>query len=424
MSEFLDIAALPSLEDLGFIAGRNSFRSFCRRIFQEAEPRYLRNEHGQLVVFRHADLQAFGIAPEIGNVPIGKLYPDRFTDTSGADKRPGWEIGKVIGNQVFTYNPPLHGPARRILTDWLSPKQVSLMEWVARETAGKIIDAAVDRHEIDFVSDIADALVVGFWSKLLHLTNEEQLAIGQCAHDMTRLFHVNRTPDDLRVLDQAFAEYSRILSVAADRGLANGDPIMTEIARKLSLLDFENDPFEVGMVPTSVGAVLAGNLVDGFHTTALATANTFHTLLENDQAYLAVRRSPELLPRAIAEALRLEPPVLLLSRYVLRDFHHDGLVIPAGNIITMLWAAGNHDPAAFPDPECFDMHRSHAGLTTFGKGIHICPGRYVGLMLVRILIEEFEANGVDLEAGGSPAEWYPSHKMGQLQTLPVRLARR
>ena len=423
MSDNLNIEGLPSLEDFGFTAGRDSFRAFCRTVFRDAQPRYLRNEHNQLVVFRHADLQAFGVAPEVGNVPIAKLFPNRFRDRPGAERPPGWEIGDVIGNQVFTYNPPLHGPARRILTDWLSPKQVGLMEGVARQAARKIIDAVRDRSDVDFVPDVAEAFVVGFWSTLLHLTAEEQIAIGRCAQDMTRLFQVSRTEEDLRMLDQAFAEYAAILASAADRGLADGDPTLLEIAEKISRLHFDDDPGEVGTVPKSVGAVLAGNLVDGFHTAALATANTFYTLVNDDEAYAAVRASPHLLPRAIAEALRLEPPVLMLSRYVLRDFHHDGVVIPAGTVIAMLWAAGNHDPAAFPDPERFDLNRQHAGLTTFGKGIHICPGRYVGVMLVRILIEEFEASGIAMRAGTSPAEWYPSHKMGQLKTLSVSLAR-
>ncbi|MBN9063712.1 MAG: hypothetical protein J0H41_14850 [Rhizobiales bacterium] len=137
MSEVLDIDALPSMDDVGFTAGRDNFRDFCRSIFSAPEPRFLRNDNGQLVVFRNADLLAFGAAPEIGNVPIGKLYPNRYKETADPDEKlPGWEIGEVIGKQVFTYNPPLHGPARRILTSWLSPKQVSLMEGAARRSSG------------------------------------------------------------------------------------------------------------------------------------------------------------------------------------------------------------------------------------------------------------------------------------------------
>ena len=167
----------------------------------------------------------------------------------------------------------------------------------------------------------------------------------------------------------------------------------------------------------------AGNLVDGFHTAALAAANTFHALLQNPEAMSTVRRAPETLPRAIAEALRLEPPVLALSRYVLRDFHFDGLVLPAGNKVTMMWAAGNHDPSVFPEPERFDMGRPQAGLTTFGSGIHICPGRYAGVMLTRVMLEEFAAQGVRLRNADAPAEWIADHFMNQLRVFPAEISR-
>lgn len=419
----LNIQSLPSTSDFGFSGGRDNFRAFCRRVFQAKEPRFLRTPDNQLVVFRHADLMLFGTAPDVGNLPIGRMYPNRFKENASPERLPGWEIGDVIASQVFTFNPPLHGPARRMLLNWLGPKQVSQMEELARAVARDVIGRIRDGETIDLVETVADAVVVGFWSRLLHLTDEETVAIGRCAHEMTRLFHANRSPDDLRILDQAFAEYAGLLDRAAIRGLEKGDLAMLDIAARLKEFNFPDDPHQVGLVPKSVGAVLAGNLVDGFHTAALAAANTFHALLQNPYAMATVRASPETLPRAIAEALRLEPPVLTLSRYILRDFHFDGLVLPAGNKVTMMWAAGNHDPSVFPDPERFDMSRPQAGLTTFGSGIHICPGRYAGVMLTRVMLEEFAAQGVELRHAEAPAEWIPEHFMNQLRIFPATISR-
>ncbi len=423
MPTLLDIESLPTTSDFGFSGGRDNFRAFCRSIFGAKEPRFLRTPHNQLVVFRHADLMVFGTAPQIGNLPIGRMYPDRFKEGASPDRPPGWEIGEVISNQIFTFNPPLHGPARRMLLNWLGPKQVSQMQELAREAARDVIGRLQDGETVDLVETIAESIVVRFWSKLLHLTDEESVVIGRCAQDMTRLFHSNRDQEDLKILDAAFAEYARLLDVASIRGLDKGDPAMLEIAARLKELDFPDDPYEVGLVPKTVGAVLAGNLVDGFHTAALAAANTFHALINNPESLATVRRAPESLPRAIAEALRLEPPVLALSRYVLQDFHFDGLILPAGNKVTMVWAAGNHDPSVFPDPERFDMSRPQVGLTTFGSGIHICPGRYAGVMLTRVMLEEFAAQGLELQKAELPAEWIPDHNMNQLKVFPARVNR-
>lgn len=420
MSATVDMQTTPSLNDVGFTGGRDNFKDFCKRIFSQSEPRFLKTDTDQLVVFRHADLQAFGTAPEIGSLPIAKMFPVSGTANQG-ERPPGWEVAKVISSQVFTFNPPLHGPARRILTTWLGPKQIALMEATARKTAQTIIDKIKDGDEIDFVSTISERMTTGFWSTLLRLTADEANAIAACAHEMTRLFHLPRSPEDIDELDKAFSRYAKLLDVAAERCLEQGDPAMTEIAQKLKGLSFEDDPFEVGIAPKTLGEMLSGNLVEGYHTAALASANTFYALMRNPEALSQIKTSPGLVGNAIAEALRLEPPVIFLRRYALKDFHYRNLVIPAGSMITMLWAAGNHDPSVFPDPDRYDLSRPHAGLTTFGTGIHICPGRYAGVMLVRVLLETFAANGIELGHTEQRASWFPNHMLSQLRVMPVRI---
>ena len=423
MSQVLKAALMPTLRDVGFSGGRDNFRDFCARIFASDEPRFLRTEQDHLVVFRHADLRAFGSARQLGNVPPAILYPGRFRQTPGCDRTPGSIVAEVIANQVFTANPPLHGPTRKILTSWLGPKHVALMEVLAREIAQAIIDNVKDGDEVDFVPGIAEPLTTRFWSALLHLTDKETEVMRNCAHEMTLLFRLNRAPEDLQALDRAFLDYASVLNQAAERGLAQGDPLITDIAGQLAALNFEDDLSGAGIVPKSVGDFLAGNLVDGFHTAALASANTVYVLARHPDVLAQVIASPDLLPRAVAEALRLEPPVIFLKRYVLENFEYDGMRFPAGGQIVMLWAAGNHDPRAFREPGRFDITRPHQGLTTFGSGIHICPGRYVGVMLTRVLIETFDANSVRFEPGEAPAAWITNHMLCQLESMRLKLRR-
>ncbi|MBE7183245.1 MAG: cytochrome P450 [Methylobacterium mesophilicum] len=375
------------------------------------------------MVFRHADLRAFGTAQQIGNVPIETLYAGHIGQGDLGGKQPGGKVAKVIASQVFTFNPPLHGPARHILTHWLGPRQISLVEGLARRIAQEIAETIEDGQEIDFVEAVSERLTVGFWARLLGLTAEETDAIGECARAMTRLFHLKRTAEDAAILDEAFADYAAVLDRAAERGLAVGDATLTDLEAKRRALDFADDPAEAGIPPKTLGAMLAGNLVDGFHTAVLASANTFFTLARHPGVLADARGAPALLARAIAEALRLEPPVLFLKRYVLRDFLHAGATIPAGSVVTMFWAAGNFDPAVFPEPERFNPLRLHAGLTTFGTGTHICPGRYAATMLIRVMIEAFEASAIGFEPAEEPAVWLPDHALGQLGRLPMRMRR-
>jgi cytochrome P450 len=424
MTRLWEAERIPKLSDVGFRGGHENFRAFCAAIFTSDEPRFLKTEDDQLVVFRHADLRAFGAAPQVGNVPPGVLYAGRFDSAQTGAGLPGAEVARVIANQAFTANPPIHGPARKILTNWLGPKEVVAMEGLARETAQAIIDTLPEGAEIDFVSEFAETMTTNFWAAALHLSRKETDAIRSCVREMTRLFQLTRTNEDLAVLDRAFAEYARLLNGAAERGLAENDPLMAKLGAELVALDFRDDPQRAGIVPKSVGDLLAGNLVDGFHTAALASANAIYTLARHPEAMSAMRADPTLLPRAIAEALRVEPPVIFLKRYLLEDFLYEERTIRAGSQIIMLWAAGNHDPKAFSNPERFDLSRSLQGLTTFGAGIHICPGRHVAVMLARVLIETLESNAVWFKLESAAAAWIPDHMMAQLERLSLRVQRR
>ena len=78
MASMVEANRMPTLRDVGFCGGRDNFRAFCTRVFARDEPRFLRTEQDQLVVFRHADLRAFGAAPEVGNVPQACFIPAGF----------------------------------------------------------------------------------------------------------------------------------------------------------------------------------------------------------------------------------------------------------------------------------------------------------------------------------------------------------
>ncbi|OHV70265.1 hypothetical protein LCM4577_06960 [Mesorhizobium sp. LCM 4577] len=86
--------------------------------------------------------------------------------------------------------------------------------------------------------------------------------------------------------------------------------------------------------------------------------------------------------------------------------------------------AHHYDPSVFPDPERFDINRIHAGLTTFGKGIHICPGRHLGVMLIRVLLDVFLEKDIEVELSGDRVTWIPRHMVNQLSAMPAIVKRR
>ncbi|NBE51839.1 cytochrome P450 family protein [Streptomyces boluensis] len=165
-------------------------------------------------------------------------------------------------------------------------------------------------------------------------------------------------------------------------------------------------------------------LVAGHETTVNLIANAAHLLLTHPEQLAALRADAGLLENAVEEALRFEPPSQAGTyRYTSEPVTIAGTEIPKGARVVISLASANRDPARFPDPERFDIHRDPA-LTrshlTFGHGIHHCLGaplaRLEANLALRALLDRFP----DLAIDGDPApDWRPSLLRG-LSRLPLR----
>jgi cytochrome P450 len=115
--------------------------------------------------------------------------------------------------------------------------------------------------------------------------------------------------------------------------------------------------------------------IAGHETTVNLIANGMLTLLRYPEALERLRREPELMPSAVEELLRYEPPVHTLpQRTPPADIDVAGVTIPKGSALTLLLASGNRDPGRLTDPDHFDPARRDNQHFDFGSGIHRCFG--------------------------------------------------
>lgn len=422
---YLELRDLPALEEFGFTGGRDNLRPFAERVFASlsSSPRFLCSAAGELVVFRNKDLQRLAAMSQIGAVPPAVLFGPAFSPDPNSPAVPGSGLANVIANQVFTANAPIHKPLRKTLVSRLGPKQVVAMEPVARAAVVGLLDDLDIGAPVDVVAAIAERLTCEFWGGMLGMTASERLAMEGHVRNLTPMFFIEKTPEDVETFDTAARDYLRIIEAATARSISAGDnSFISGLADDLAAVDLDDDPSMAGVVPKNVASLLAGNLIDGFHTAALAAANTIYVLNRNPDALVAVDRSRDLVTAAIFEALRLEPPVIFLNRWCLEDIVIDGLRVPQGTVVTMMWGVGGYDPTVFDEPAKFNLERSRLGSTTFGGGLHICPGRYVAIMLTATLLDEILGRRWLQRADLGPADWFPGHVMSQLKTFTLRMA--
>ena len=135
--------------------------------------------------------------------------------------------------------------------------------------------------------------------------------------------------------------------------------------------------------------------------------NTTWALLHHPEQHRAVLQDPALWPAAVQEGLRWVPPVGYSDRWAAFDTELGGVAISRGDYLLPVFHAANRDPAAFADPDRFDVHRGDDRTNlSFGKGIHMCLGvnlaRLQGQMALRALFERLPGLRLDPERPSEP----------------------
>ena len=130
-----------------------------------------------------------------------------------------------------------------------------------------------------------------------------------------------------------------------------------------------------GLDPGEVVSNAAVIMFGGIETTEGMLLNAVWHLLREPKRFAAVQEDRSLVAAAVEESLRMEPAAAVVDRYATRDVQVAGTEIEAGAQVTVSLAAANRDPAEFPDPDRFDMHRPRPRRhLAFVSGPHVCIG--------------------------------------------------
>jgi cytochrome P450 len=160
-----------------------------------------------------------------------------------------------------------------------------------------------------------------------------------------------------------------------------------------------------------------------------AGSETTTKLLGNCMVYLA--RHPEqrqrlwddasLIPGAIEEVLRYDPPSQFQGRVMLRSVEVHGVTIPEGARVALVTGAACRDEREFVNPEKLDIERRPERQIYFGHGQHVCIGKSLARLETRIVLEEirdrFPHYTID-ESGLTRT--YQAHVRG-FATVPIQL---
>ena len=366
---------------------------------------------GGLVAYRNDDLRSLMAHPALTNTPAPLLGAPFFEETPG-----GAEHGflKCFAHSVFTKTPPEHGPSKKLFAKQLTAGSMGRYRDHARALVGAKLEALADQDEVDLRSDFAEPVVAEFWSEVLGLTVDEVEHVSSLAVRLQAANYFNSTEagraDINRAGERFFEEFNALLRREIDAG-------QNAFLRDLRA-DFES--IDGTGRPDSLEAHFGVSLVDGLHTLPAEIVSVAYALTASPASLARVRADPSLVTDAYYEAVRLHPGVTVTQRYALDEFEFDGLTIPSGSVIMMLWLLGNRDPEVFNAPNEFRLGRNHRPDTTFGGGSYICPGRNIVKMLCEVTLEELIRPGVDLAFTAQP-RWAPASAIHEPIAAPARI---
>ena len=313
------------------------------------------------------------------------------------------------------YNPPIHRHFRELMNPYLSQQRLDRHEPGFRRIISGLLDEFAANGECDLAGDFAHKFPAQLtFVELFSVTDEDELA--QMRELVRRLNYMRHTvpPEESAKLQRQLDAWVYAL-VARRRAEIRIDDIVDGL---LHGTVEGGRPLTDDEVVGAVQILISG----GFSTSSDATCNIMVRLIEEPGLEALLRDKPELIPDAIEEVMRLDPPVNTRPRRCVVDTEIGGRVIPAGERVLVNYGAANHDPREFPDPERFDVHRAASKPLTFSAGPHRCIGSNMARMSLRIVVEELFERGTDFRFADGQGERRVSFSPGAWRacdSLPI-----
>lgn len=340
------------------------------------------------IVTRHADIQFVSRQNELFHnadrsatvAPIaGEELVRHFTD---GDYNLFRSLVQLDGEE--------HKAHRKVLMLPLAPRSVADMETRMRASVKEEVDKLARADgSIDFVEAIATSYPLHVVMDTIGVPREdhpEMLKLTQWLFswgdpDLMRPGSDPTSPEQQAATWKiVFDRFDDYFSELIEQRRA--DP-KADFATAIANADIDGGPMQHSRA-ISYFAILA---TAGHDSTAHSTAQAMWTLAEQPELFARIKRSPELIPAFVEEAIRWTTPVKHFVRHATADCEVAGRSIKKGDRLYLSYPSGNRDEAVFDDPYAFRLDRGKSRHLGFGHGGHICLGQHLARLEMRLLWE-------------------------------------
>lgn len=320
---------------------------------------------------------------------------------------------------IIMMDPPEHDRLRALVSRVFTPRAVTKLEPMIRETICGFLEPLDGATEFDAVADFSALFPVEIISRMLGVPEGERQEIR---HRLDLSLHrepgqLDPTPEGMAaIVEQAGYFYE----LAAEKRKTPADDMLTRLTQ---VTVDRGDGEETGLDNEEI-AGFAGLLGGaGAETVTKLVGNAVVLFAQHPDQWQKILDDPAKIPQAVEEILRYHPPSQYQGRYSVEEREFEGGTIPAGYPVLLLTGAATRDPRAFERADDFEIERPPAVSIGFGHGVHSCLGAALARMESRIAIEEIARRWARLEVDTAGLRRVQMSNVAGYSHVPVRAVR-
>lgn len=301
------------------------------------------------------------------------------------------EMNQATEGILICTDPPDHRVMRTVFERPLRPDRLATIRPVLEQEAKAVVDRLVPGETFDAVTQLAQHLPLTVVSRLVGLGDfgrEHMLDWASAAFDAQGPMNARTRaamPKMLEVVDFALHQ------ATPDRLDPDGWAAALYDAARRGELPADRCP-----------AMMIDYTVPSLDTTIHGISNAIWLFARHPEQWDLVRRDPSLIRHAINEALRLESPIQRFTRVATTDHEIDGVLLPEGSRVMLLYGSANRDDRKYAGADRFDVTRRPSDHLAFGFGEHACVGLNLARLEMQLLftqlvekVERFELLGYE-----------------------------
>ena len=302
------------------------------------------------------------------------------------------------GASILSTDPPAHTEHRRTLAAQLSARSLAAeVPWIER-TARAATDRVAGRASFDVVADLARPYALAVLGDLVGLGDGDREPLPAWSERAFNAFGPagGRFTGALPAVAELMGHAAAMAGPGRTRPGTRGAELV-EGGRATEIVNYT---------------------WPGLATTTDAIASAVHLFARHPEQWDLVRADPALVPSAFEEVLRLHAPLHCFTRLTTAPVLVEGVEVPGGSRVLVLYGSANRDERRYPEPDRFDVTRDPTDQLAFGRGVHLCPGMNLARLEAHALITAL-AERVEGFTPVGGAEWMPNSVLHGLRSATV-----